>query len=497
MSLAHELRVLDIESQIELLDRLRLLTRFGSNLTNITGEKGSGKSWIAQRYLEAWAQDKNQSLLMCHANQSDAQKRTILLNQIISDPLFNENDSIADSFSRMIGDEPCDIIFVIDDAQLLSEALIAELWTLVLQAQVNSVWTVNVVLFTTGNGLDNVLSRLSYGQETKPLSLDVEPFVAKEVEMFMELLVLKYVHGEDEKRKVRNKVKKTPPLPGALMALGEAKVEKRILIRAIVGSPIKIAALVLILLLLIVGGYFWLFSQPDPTIDESTVRVEEQTSEQTAIPTLENGEESSENGSTSANGILSEGTDGQWVDESGAVDDSASLPPAITANSATVGSSDDGQRVVVPSVVVDALLEGDTSNTQIIDDAVLQAQLEQAPPVAETDFERDESAPPLITFSFSKQELMAVSDRNYTLQIAALQSLSETQNFITKYQIENDVRIYPTNRGNTQWFIVTYKDFETIQAARDARSELPKAVQDLEPWAKSMLQVHREIERAN
>jgi DamX protein len=92
---------------------------------------------------------------------------------------------------------------------------------------------------------------------------------------------------------------------------------------------------------------------------------------------------------------------------------------------------------------------------------------------------------------------MAVSDRNYTLQIAALQSLSETQNFITKYQIENDVRIYPTNRGNTQWFIVTYKDFETIQAARDARSELPKAVQDLEPWAKSMLQVHREIERAN
>ncbi|MDB1122362.1 AAA family ATPase [Vibrio algarum] len=491
MSLAHELRVLDLESQIELLDRLRLLTRFGSNLTNITGDKNSGKSWIAQRYLEAWAQDKNQSLVMCHANQTDAQKRTILLNQIVPNPLFNENDSIADSFSRMIEDNPCDVVIVIDDAQLLSEALLAELWTLVLQAQVNPQWSINVVLFTAGNGLDNVLSRLSYGQETKPLSLEVEPLSDKEVEMFIELLVLKYVPGEDEKRKVRNKVKKTPPLPGSLMALGESKVEKRIIIRSIIGSPMKIAALVLILLLLILSGYFWFFSQSGPTIEEST-NIDGQPVEQTVIPTINTDEDGRSTVSVNGDNI-----DQGMVDETGAVDDSSSLPPAITNSSATVGQSDDGQRVVVPSVVVDALLEGDTSNSQIIDDAVLKAQLEQAPPVAETEFERDEGAPPLITFSFSKQELMAVSDRNYTLQIAALQSLSETQNFIVKYGIDKDVRIYPTNRGNTQWFIVTYKDFTTIQEARNARAELPQAVQDLEPWAKSMLQVHREIERAN
>lgn len=496
MSLAHELRVLDIESQIELLDRLRLLTRFGSNLTNITGEKGSGKSWVAQRYLEAWAQDKNQSLLMCHANQTDAQKRTILLNQIVPNPLFNESDSIADSFSRLIEDNSCDVVIVIDDAQLMSEALLAELWTLVLQAQVNSRWNINVVLFTTGNGLDNVLSRLSYGQETKPLTLDIEPFADTEVEMFMELLVLKYVPGEDEKRKVRNRVKKTRPLPGALMALGESKVEKQILIRSIVGSPVKIAALVLILLLLILGGYFWFFNQSGPSITEGNSENEGQPTEQTAIPTIQTDNAQAQDNNTLNTSSTNESSQ-SVIDDSDVVDDSAALPPEITSNSATVGQSDDGQRVVVPSVVVDALLEGDTSNTQIIDDAVLQAQLEQSPPVAETDFERDENAPPLITFSFSKQELMAVSDRNYTLQIAALQSLNETQNFITRYGIENDVRIYPTNRGNTQWFIITYKDFTTIQAARDARSELPKAVQDLEPWAKSILQVHREIERAN
>jgi DamX protein len=52
-------------------------------------------------------------------------------------------------------------------------------------------------------------------------------------------------------------------------------------------------------------------------------------------------------------------------------------------------------------------------------------------------------------------------------------------------------------RAGVDWYIVTYKDYPTIQQARDAREELPQSVQILEPWAKSMLQVHREIARAN
>lgn len=491
MSLAHELRVLDIESQIELLDRLRLLTRFGSNLTKVAGEKDSGKSWIAQRYLEAWAQDKNQALLMCHPNQTDVQRRTILLNQIVSNPLFNENDPLPDSFSRLIGEEACDIVIVIDDAHMLSDTLLSELWTLVLSAQRNPLWNINVVLFTQDNKLDATLTRLSYGQETKPLSLEIEPFSAQEVEMFMELLVLKYVSGEDQKKRVRSKVKHTAPLPGALMALGESKVEKRIIIRSIIGSPIRIALLVLILLLLIIAGYLWLFSQNGPQNPDELGSDEGVASEQTVIPTLPTANNDAEK-------LIVESSEKESVEkESGISDDSSSLPPEVIGQSATVGNSDDGQRVVVPSVVVDALLEGDTTKAQVIDNAVDQARQEWVVPVAETEFERDENAPPLITFSFAKQELMAISDRNYTLQIAALQSLSETQRFINKYGIEKLVRIYPTYRGDTQWIIVTYKDFATIQAARDARSELPKAVQDLEPWAKSMLQVHREIERAN
>ncbi|GLO59687.1 cell division protein DamX [Vibrio sp. MACH09] len=534
MSLAHELRVLDLESQIDLLDRLRLLTRFGSNLTNISGNKGSGKSWIAQRYLEAWSQDKNQSLLMCHPSQTDAQKRAIILNQIVPDPLFNEQDTIVNSFARMMADQTCDVVIVIDDAQMLSDTVLAELWTLVQEAQAIPAWNINVVLFTQGDRLDAVLSRLSYGQETKPLALEVESLSQNEVDLFVELLVVKYVSGEDAKKAIRTQATKAQPLPGALMMLGERKVEKRIIIRSIIGSPIKIAVAVLVLLLCIAVGYLWLFTQavPEGDIVSDSQMVTSNTEETSTGEQLVLSTDSSENNQDASTAETAEvghaASETSMASDAltGTIDES-DLPPSIPENVASVGQSDDGQRVVVPSTVVDALLEGEEANTQVIDDAfkaatdkaaneqLLKESLESIAvpetvvittepdastveqPLESVELEREENSPPLVTFSFSKQELLAVSDRNYTLQLAALLSLDDVQSFIDKHALQDKVRVYPTLRNNTQWYIVTYKDFSTIQAARNARVELPVSVQLLEPWAKSMLQVHREIELAN
>ncbi|MFA0676793.1 SPOR domain-containing protein, partial [Vibrio sp. 10N.222.51.A6] len=112
--------------------------------------------------------------------------------------------------------------------------------------------------------------------------------------------------------------------------------------------------------------------------------------------------------------------------------------------------------------------------------------------------ELTQSAPPIkkITFSFAREELQAISPRAYTLQLSAMTSLEDVQSFIEEYELENKVRIYPTLRNDTKWFIITYQDYPTIQVARDAASALSKPLQQLEPWAKSMNQVHREIERA-
>ena len=501
MSLAHELRVLELESQVELLERLQLLTNFGSNLVTVAGKPGSGRSWLAQRYLEAWATEKNQCLLLCHPSQDDQQRRALILSQIVSDPLFNQHDSLSDSLARLLDGEPCSVVIVVDDAHRLSELLVSELWMLVLEAQANPQWTINIVLFSEIGHLDTLLTRLSYGQQHKPIDLEIDDLSQPEAEHFFESLVIRYVDDESETR-VRRAFNKAQPLPGELMALGELKVEKRIIIRSIIGSPINIAIVVALLLLLIGGGYWWMFSQPTPDDKAQSLIAP---IEQTAIPTFEVDSGSEQAG---VEGVVDTETSTD-ISYQGADDDSSSLPPVAVHETASVGEVEqDQQRVVITSDVVDALLDdkAQSADTSAIDAAVEEnTQVEansqaDAEAVAPADEESDltESTPPTkkITFSFAREELQAISPRAYTLQLSAMTSLEDVQSFIEEYDLENKVRIYPTLRSDTKWFIITYQDYPTIQVARDAVSTLSKPLQQLEPWAKSMNQVHREIERA-
>ncbi len=501
MSVAH---VLELDSQIELLDRLGLLTNFGSNLIAINGHDGYGKSWLAQRYLEVGASNKNQCLLLCHSNQDDVQHRVLILSQLVSDALFNQQEPLLDSLERLLGDEPCDIAIVVDDAHLLSETLISELWMLVLEAHHKPNWTINVLLFTQSGRLEGLLARLSYGQEIKPVELDIDMLSEVEARRFFESLVARYVDDESEKR-VRDAFKKVDPVPGDIMALGEMKVEKRIIIRSIVGSPLNIALVVLVLLLLAAGGYWWMLSQPSP--DDKAQQIAGSL-EQTAIPTFE------ESGISAAQSSLQPVTDGSSsLDKSGAIDDSDSLPPAVTEEVASVGSDDNQQRVVIESNVVDALLEGkaDSADTKAIDDVVGTEKTETADETssplikvvkpnqdmaqAPAQSEEGDVNQPVVKFSFAREELKALSPRAYTLQLAAMTSMEDVQSFLNEHQLNNQVRIYPTVRNDTEWYIITYQDYPTIQMARDAVASLPDSVKSVSPWAKSLRQVHREIER--
>lgn len=483
MSLAHEL---DLESQTELLERLQLLTRFGSNLVNVCGRQGAGKSWLAQRFLGSWAQDKNQSLLMCHPNQNDEQRRVTMLSQLFSEPLYNPKDALAESFACLFEDQNCDIVIVVDDAHLLSESLVSELWMLVLEAQTNPRWNVNVVLFAQDNGLDALLTRLSYGQEHKPVDLEIEMLSEDEADRLFENRVMRYVDPQVE-RKVLNAYKKINPLPGEIMALAETKNEKRVVIRSIIGSPFNIALVVLLLLLLLGGGYWWLLSKPVP--QEGSLlegEVAELNSEANPL---------AQEGTSSANG---DGMFGAEGDDFGADDDTSALPPDVVDTTASVGIADDGKRVVINSDVVDALLQGkaETADTSDINNLVesTQAATElKTQTLQQTQVQNAQLKS--VSFSFARDELKAMSPRSYTLQLAAMNSLQDVQGFINEHKLQGKVYVYPTLRNDVEWFIVTMGNYPTIQMARDASEKLSASLQALGPWAKSLSQVQREIER--
>ncbi len=170
---------LDLDSQVQLLSRIQFLTRFSSNLIQITGREGAGKTWLAQRYLEQWADNSNQTLLLCHRAQIDSQHRSIILKQLVAQPVFNEQDPLQQSVEHMLGGGSANLLLVIDDAHLLSATLIAELWALVQKAQTVHGWQINVLLFSQSGRLDKYLSQVSHGQGLRRLSWKLQISVSK------------------------------------------------------------------------------------------------------------------------------------------------------------------------------------------------------------------------------------------------------------------------------------------------------------------------------
>lgn len=522
MTLAYEIMALEFESQVQLLSRIQFLTRFGSNCIQITGAEGSGKTWLAQRYLETWAEDQNQSLLMCYPTQSDSQQRAILLKQLVNDPLFNEHDPIIDSLGRMLAGQQCQMLIVVDDAHQLSSDMVAELWALVQKAQSTPNWKINILLFSQKGKLDKLLSQISHGQEQKPLEVEIEPFSEHEANTFVETLVVGQARGEEKKREIKKLAEKCVRLPGKLLSLNHSKKEKRIIIRSVVQSPKKALFVAGMAVLLAGSGYWWLnSSQPIPLLSMNTSEPIPAT-ESDLVEQNEEPQNLVEEAKPLENELTATTDENAAEEATLTQDDGLALPPEVLQDPESVGdNSSEQKRVVVPSTVVDALIEDQTiggdgtdaiaaiideqpSNTPESDIVATQpAVTEKKPQVEITPSEKEEpvvaeveAKEPAIRFTFSNQELRTISARYYTLQLAALTSKIAVQQFIDEHDIGSIVQVYETVRNGSQWFIVTVGNYTSVAAARRAENDLPASVQAVGPWAKSFSQVHREIDRA-
>lgn len=94
----------------------------------------------------------------------------------------------------------------------------------------------------------------------------------------------------------------------------------------------------------------------------------------------------------------------------------------------------------------------------------------------------------------ANSELKAISEKRYILQLAALTNEEAVQEFLDEHQLGHSARIYQALRNGSIWYIVSYGDYVSISKARGAVKNLPNSVQTLGPWAKSLVQVHREID---
>ncbi|MGF1680987.1 SPOR domain-containing protein [Photobacterium minamisatsumaniensis] len=497
---------LDLDSQVQLLSRIQFLTRFSSNLIPVTGDEGAGKTWLAQRYLEAWANAEQQVLVLCHPSQADAQHRAIILQQLAPNAVFNEHDPLLQSIERILNQYPVNLSLVIDDAHLLSSVVIAELWALIQHAQAAPDWQVNVLLFSHTGRLDKYLASVAHGKGQLPLEVEIPPFTEQEVQTFVEQMFADEALDTQRRRLLREKAAQVAPRPGELVKLEQvehmdmsSKASKK-------PSPWVVLTILSVVLIAMTVGWFSL-SKPESEllatdgIDQAQLERALADAQEETLK-LET-EAITEDGSQSADSIV--------LDESDeSLDDSKNLPPEVSIEGLTVGRNETSQRVVVPSEVVDAMI-----SDQDIGGSGEQAVEAQSPAVQTNSMnvaEEDGSAQvnsasvlpendqPLNTDAESDSdrlgtELKRVDQSHYALQLAAMKSLTAAKKFVAEHDIASLSNIYETRRNGVPWFIIITGDYPNVVAARKAETGLPKQLQALQPWVKSYRQIHTEIER--
>ncbi len=97
----------------------------------------------------------------------------------------------------------------------------------------------------------------------------------------------------------------------------------------------------------------------------------------------------------------------------------------------------------------------------------------------------------------ANQMLLTVPTSRYALQLAALQSKPAAVEFLQQYGIEDSALVYETRRNGEPWFMVLLGDYPSVAEARRAELQLPANIQALGPWAKSFVQIHKEIALVN
>lgn len=252
-----------LESQTKLLESLRLLSLSHSSLISVTGKKGAGKTWLADRYFHAWTSDKKRVLIDCKKTSSITKIRTGVLSSLFPDHNIQPHSSLTTNFHALSGQSLCDVVLIFDNADKLSERFIYEFWDLVEQSQLQPLWHVSIVLFSLPNTLDTSLAIWSKQQNAQPNYFAISQLSSDEAELFLEKKVIAELNDPEEADALRAKLPDLLPIPGEIMAFRKIYTPNTRFSRFI--GPSKWVALGgLVFILAIVMGYVY-FLQPKST----------------------------------------------------------------------------------------------------------------------------------------------------------------------------------------------------------------------------------------
>ncbi|MGL5799864.1 MAG: AAA family ATPase [Plesiomonas sp.] len=166
----------ELDSQTQVLSRTRFLSRFGSPFIHISAPQGAGKSFLAQQLLdEQDAERVRTALLVGRQGQSDALVRSLLVHQLVDKAAYDDAMLLADFLPELARADRRDLLIIVDNAELLSDSMLMELWHLAGTSKQPDNRRCAVILFAPSEGLAEQIKVLPVQVGVAPMTIDIPP----------------------------------------------------------------------------------------------------------------------------------------------------------------------------------------------------------------------------------------------------------------------------------------------------------------------------------
>ncbi|MGL4268714.1 MAG: ATP-binding protein, partial [Plesiomonas sp.] len=171
----------ELDSQTQVLSRVRFLSRFGSPFIHISGPEGAGKSFLAQHLLDEQDPERVRcALLAGRKDQADTLVRSLLVHQLVDQAAYDDATPLAEFLPELAREGRRDLLIIVDDAQLLSDAILMELWQLAGTSRQAGNRRCAVVLFAPAEALAERIKALPAQQGVAQMTIDVPPLTRPE-----------------------------------------------------------------------------------------------------------------------------------------------------------------------------------------------------------------------------------------------------------------------------------------------------------------------------
>ena len=485
---------LPFSSQQQLLARLRHLSRLETDFILLTGPEGAGKTHLANLFLEQTSLSYP-VLLDAKALDSHDRFREALLSQWFSGAIFDAQDSLVDSMTRLLAQSLHKRLLIVDNGAWLTDIQLQEL--IQVYATLPAALRPFMLLLGTAEWAMQVRQSLDEAMQTQVLEVEVPPLTSADQEQLWQALTFQ-----------------PPPetaldihYPGQVIDMMEPQMNIENYRHLLEQKSVKalLTVLIVVLLLIVIVS---LTSSPDkPELAQSSPdELVLPAPVPNGLPPTSIGDPQSPTSALGAapqldangNPVLGNDMNNNDINDNDIVQPwaNAQLPetPSIAATDTQTPINGDEERIVIEDEVVNQLMQRQPNAVNA------QAAPAKPTPPAPPKPVATQPAPakPVAVSQNAGANLGSVADlkqkspQRYTLQLLAGRNKSVLEALVSQHKL-NPAWIYPRTIDGQPWFVLVQGDYVSAKQARDSVKGLPSELQAAKPWPKPFAQAQKEI----